>query len=96
MCFLTLPVFACVIHYLWLGREIAQCNWSESKYCISLSLVFRVFTTFAITVISESMKSMKKIIRKESNRKVVKFYTYVDVKKKNRKKIEKRRVGCLF
>ena len=36
MCFLRLPVF------IWLGREIAQCNWSESRYGIILSLVFFV------------------------------------------------------
>ena len=63
MCFLTLPVFACVIHYLGLGREIAQCNWSESRYGIIWVLFFRVFTTFTITVISEVMKSIEKLSR---------------------------------
>ena len=74
MCFLTLPVFACVIHYLWLGREIAQCNWSESRYGIILSLVFRVFATFTI-IISEVMKSKEKLSRNYHRSDVVKFYT---------------------
>ena len=62
-------------YYLWLGREIAQCNWSESRYGIFRVLFFRVFTTFTITVISESMKSMEKLSRKIVIEKVVKFYT---------------------
>ena len=75
MCFLTLPVFACVIRYLWLGREIAQCNWSESRYGIFLSLVFRVFTTFTITIISEVLKIKEKLSRNYHRSDVVKFYT---------------------
>ena len=79
-------MFACVIHYVWLGREIAQCNWSESRYGIILSLVFRVFTTFTITIISEVMKSKEKLSRNYHRSDVVKFYTsmfmFMLVKKK--------------
>ena len=95
MCFLTLPVFACVIHYLWLGREIAQCNWSESRYGIILSLVFRVFTTFTITIISEVMKHKEKLSINYYRSDVVKFYTSIVMfmlKKKNARK-KKRKEG---
>ena len=52
-----------------------------------------MFTTFTITVISESMKSMEKLSGKIMIGKVVKFYTNMfDVKKS--KKWDK--VGSLF
>ena len=54
---------------------IAQCNWSESRYGIFLSLVFRVFTTFTITIISEVTKRKEKLSRNYHRSDVVKFYT---------------------
>ena len=44
-----------------------------------------MFTNFTITVISESMKSMEKLSGKISDRKVVKFYTYMLMSKKKEK-----------
>ena len=86
MCFLTLPVFACVIHYLWLGREIAQCNWSESTYCIFL-VYFSCVYHFHYYIISESYEKYGKIIRKNRDRKSCEILH----KKKKIEKIEKKK-----
>ena len=96
MCFLTLPVFACVIHYLWLGREIAQCNWSESTYCIFL-VYFSCVYHFHYYIISESYEKYGKIIRKNRDRKSCEIL-HMSAKKnrKNRKEKEREKVGCLF
>ena len=70
----------------------------------NFEFIFRVFTTFAITVISESMKSMEKLSGKIVIEKLWNFtHLYLCLKKiknkkieKNRKEKEKGKVGSLF
>ena len=94
MCFLTLHVFACVIHYLWLGREIAQCNCSESTYCIIL-VYFSCVYHFHYYIISESYEKYGKIIRKNRDRKSCEIL-HIYVSKKNRKEKEREKLEvCL-